>query len=122
MNDIQGELVSIIDALDGVAAWRNRLPVGFDNTSAACYVRIQNDVLHQTGATRNVSVIVRVYGGSAKTSDLRAAMDMIIEALIMKNTSTIAVIGDISRDELPPEPETGWLSANIRFNCRIKET
>lgn len=121
MNDAQGELVTIINALEGITAWRNRLPVGFENTSAACYVRIQNDALHLTGATRNVSVVVRVYGGSAKASDLRTAVDTIISALTMKTTTTIAVIGDISRDELPPEAETGWLSANIRFNCRVKE-
>ena len=121
MVDIEGAIVTILDAIDGIAVWRNRLPAGFTNTSKAATVMVENDIHHLTGATRAATVRVRVYGGTAKASDLRAATDAVVGALMMKNTSSIAIIGNIRTQYLPPEPDTGWLSSTVRFSARIKE-
>jgi beta-lactam-binding protein with PASTA domain len=119
--DIEGEIVSLINATGTVTAWRNRMNVGFSNTAKAAFVRVDNDRYHMTGKTRNVVCTIRVYGGSSKMTDLRGAVDAIVQALTMKTTTTIASTGDLTCQYLPPEPETGWPSASVRLNIRVKE-
>jgi hypothetical protein len=119
--DIEGEVVALLNATGTVTAWRNRLNVGFTNTTKAAFVRVDTDRYHMTGKTRGVSCTIRVYGGSTKLEDLRTAVNKVVQTLTMKRTSTIANTGDVTCQYLPPEPETGWLSANVRLTIRVKE-
>ena len=121
MVDVEGAIVARINLISGITAWRNRAPVGFDNTSKIAVVIVNNDAYHLTARTRASEVQVRVYGGSSKLSDLRSATDSIISALNMKTTSSIAITGNIRNQYLPPEPESGWLTSIIRLSVRTKE-
>ena len=121
MVDIEGAIVTILNGITGITAWRNRVPAGFTNTAKTAAVIIENDAMHLTGATRAVECSIRIYGGSAIASDLRAATDAIVAALIMKRTSVIAIAGGIRTQYLPPEPDTGWLSSIVRLSIRVKE-
>jgi hypothetical protein len=121
MNDIQGEIVDIIHALPNITAWRGRLPVGFKNDTKTAYVTVTDDRHHVTGATRTVQVEVRIFGGSTKLSDVRATYEAIAEALLARTSNTISITGELTGQELPPEPDTGWVSYLLRFNAMIKE-
>lgn len=118
--DIQGE---ICDALSdaGITAWRNRLPAGFDNTAPAVQVELQDDAHHQSGAIRRAAFVVRVYGGSMLLADVRETTVAVLDALQQLTTESIALTGSFRVGEPPPEPDTGWPMAVIRFGALVKE-
>ena len=121
LTDVQSEIVDIIGDISGITAWQNRLPVGFENTSKTATVILETDTAHLTGATRAVFCKVRIYGGSGKLADLKSAVESIYGALAMKTTETIAITGGFVGQQLPPEPITGWVTYNLRFQIRTKE-
>ena len=121
MVDIQGKIVDLLNAVDGLTAWRNRLPVGFKNDVPTAVVTVQDDTFHQSGATRGVLVQVRIYGGSNSLADVRAAYESVVSALEQITTSEIAITGAMRGQELTPEPETGWVEYMLRFSARVKE-
>jgi hypothetical protein len=103
-------------ALDGDAdVWRNSLPAGYDNTEAACVVSLQSEAHHQSRADRDVRFEVRVYGGSAQSTEAALLGEEVIELLnnAYSNALYIQRIGEIVGQELPPEPATGWPSYRI---------
>jgi len=119
--DIKGKIVDLLNAVDGLTAWRNRLPVGFKNDTPTAVVTVQDDTFHQSGATRGVLVQVRIYGGSNSLADVRAAYESVVSALEQITTSEIAITGAMRGQELTPEPETGWVEYMLRFSVRVKE-
>jgi hypothetical protein len=119
--DIQGEITTLLNTLPGINAWRNRLPVGFKNTSAAVVVKVDADQLHQSGATRTAYLQCRIYGGSEHLVDCRNVYDSVVGVLNNYNSRTISSIGAIRGQELPPEPLSGWPGYIARFEVTVKE-
>lgn len=108
---------------DDAAVWRNSLPAGFDNT-AACVVSLLSESHHQSRADRDVRFEVRVYGGSAKSTDAALLGEEVIELLNNAYSHTLYIqrIGEIVGQELPPEPVTGWPSYRITGRLRMTNT
>ena len=109
-------------ALDGDAdVWRGQLPEGYSNADPAVVVSMQTEAHHQSRADRAVRFEVRVYGGSAASSDAAILGEEVIE--LLNNAASYALdiqrIGDISGQELPPEPATGWPSYRVTGLARI---
>ena len=121
LTDVQGEIASLLQTSTGITCWRNRLPVGFANAAKTAFITIATDQYHVSGATRQVIIEVRIFGGSDKLSDLRTATEKIVQTLVALRTSAIAIVGDINAQELPPEPDTGWVSSLVRCAATIKE-
>lgn len=120
MIDAQGIIADLISGA-GVSAWRNRLPAGHENTAPAVQIETDDDNHHQTGATRLVRFTLRVYGGSMRLQDVRSTVNAVYGALLEHNSPEVARIGAITISEPPPEPDTGWPSAVMRFEARVKE-
>lgn len=121
MVDVQGEITGILNAVSGLTAWRNRLPVDFTNNTPTAVVTVLDDSFHQSGATRGVLMQVRMWGGSPSLADARAVYDSVVAALSQQTTETISITGALVGVELPPEPEQGWPGWILRFSVRIKE-
>jgi beta-lactam-binding protein with PASTA domain len=119
--DLQGELATLIQAQTGITCWRNRLPVGFTNSAKTAFITVASDQHHTSGAMRQAVIEIRVFGGSGELASLRAAMEKIVQTLVALRTSTISKVGEINAQELPPEPDTGWVSGLIRCAATVKE-
>jgi hypothetical protein len=109
-------------AIDGDAdIYRNQLPQGYLNTAPAVVVSMQSEAHHQSRADRAVRFECRCYGGSAVATDAAILGELVIELLnnATSNAVDIQRIGEISAQELPPEPVTGWPSYRISGLARI---
>ena len=98
-------------ALDGDAdVYRCDLPEGYDNTSPAVTVSLQTERHHQSRADKDVRFEIRVWGGSPASSDAAILGEEVIDLLNNAESHSLGIqrIGEISGQELPPEPVTGW--------------
>jgi hypothetical protein len=120
MVDVQAKIVTLLETA-GLDVWRNRLPAGFENDTPTVVLTTQDDDRHLSGSTRRVLCECRIYGGSASVSDLLTAYEDVVTALTMRTTSELAITGELRGQELPPEPDTGWLGYILRFEVRVKE-
>jgi len=121
MSDSLTTLCSFLDASLAIDVWRNHLPAGYLNTTAACVVSITSDRRHQSKASRDVFFEVRVYGGTQKSTDAATTAETIIDALnnACDHSRSIQRIGEIGGQELPPELVTGWPSYRITGRALI---
>lgn len=110
--------------LEGDAdVWRNQLPAGYDNTSAACVVSMaMPERHHQSKADRIAKIEVRVYGGTEVISDAAVLGEEVIDLLNNGRADALDIIriGEVQGQELPPEPTTGWPSYRVTATVRIR--
>ena len=121
MADVVNQIATYLTAaVPSAQSWRTTLPPGYSNTSAALVVNVQAARSHQTNATRGVEFTVRVYGGSNKIATATELTETVVNAINAQSSSVYGFIrfGDISWQELPPEPVTGWPSCLIRGRVR----
>jgi hypothetical protein len=106
--------------IPSVTAWRTTLPPGYSNATKALVVNVQAARSHQTNATRGVEFTIRVYGGSNKIATATELTETVLAAINAKSSAVYGFMrfGDLSWQELPPEPVTGWPSCLIRGRVR----
>lgn len=123
MRDAQQDLCDLLDASmeSGAAAYRTQLPRGFDNTDPAAVVTMQADRHHQSGADRDVRFEVRCYGGSGDVADAAFVYHDVLGVLTNAHDSDLHIerIGELTGQEMPPEPDTGWPSYRIQGRMRL---
>jgi beta-lactam-binding protein with PASTA domain len=120
--DVVNQIATYLDAVITTATtWRTTLPPGFGNTTPTLVVNVQATRSHNTNATRGVEFTIRVYGGSNKINVAAALAETVIDAINAASSRSVygfMRFGDLSWQELPPEPITGWPSCLISGRVR----
>ncbi len=122
MADVANKIAAYLNIImDGDAqAWRTHLPAGFMNDAPTLVVSIDAARSHMTNALRGVEFSIRVYGGSNKLSDTTLLAEQVVDELNAGSSTALGFLrfGDLSWQELPPEPVTGWPSCRITGRVR----
>lgn len=117
---IQG-VIDLITPWEGVTVWRGQLRKGYDNTYPAVVVTLDTDAHADSGSARRVGLSFRVYGGSASSAAAREIYHELCERLTAASSDTVLRVGQLSGQELPPDPVEGWPAFNLRAVARITE-
>jgi hypothetical protein len=124
MRDALQDLCDLLEAgmETDAAVWRTQLPSTFENTAPAVVLVMPSDRHHQSRADRDIRFEVRCYGGSGDVTDAAAVYHDALDVLNNAHDSDFHIerIGELSGQEMPIEPDTGWPS--YRITGRMRQT
>jgi hypothetical protein len=123
MIDVLAEICDLltVPGWTGCAVYRGQLPKGYANTSPAVVVTVGDDSHAVSSATRRVLLNFRVYGGSSSATVCAGWYNALCDRLNTAHSEHILSVGELSGQELPAEPVTGWPSYLLRAVARINE-
>lgn len=121
MVDALTEIIDLLTPWPGVAVWRGQLPKGFTNANPAVVVTVNGDDHSVSSATRRVVFQFRVYGGSEKATDAASTYNALADRLSAVSGGRILSVGELSGQELPADPVTGWPGYMLRAVARLSE-
>lgn len=121
MTDPLADICDYLDLLTGIHVYRGQLPKSFDNTAPCVVVSLQDDAHSVSSSTRRVIFQFRIYGGSASATVCGEWYNSVLEHLTGASYGRILHIGELSGQELPGDPVTGWPAYLLRATARINE-
>ena len=109
----------------GNNVWLTQLPQGYKNNTPAIVFWFETQKQHENSAQIVATVSFRCYGGTALPSDAEsiyiALRDRLQGAVEKKSSGTLVSSYEISAQQLPPDPDTGWPVYLAKFQIIAEE-